>query len=76
MVYTRSDEFGGGNPAPASIFRVKAGVKSDGTFLGLKGDVIFDAGSKPGAPAAHGGMCLAVFYRWQNFDIDVTEDRA
>jgi CO/xanthine dehydrogenase Mo-binding subunit len=48
-------------------------VKKDGTFLALKGDVIFDAGAKPGAPAAHAAMCLAVFYRWQNLDIDATE---
>jgi CO/xanthine dehydrogenase Mo-binding subunit len=48
-------------------------VKSDGTFLALKGDVIFDAGAKPGAPAAHAAMCLAVFYRWGNIDIDATE---
>ncbi len=73
LAFTRSDEFGAGNPAPSSIFRVKAGVRSDGTFLALKGDVIFDAGAKPGAPAAHAAMCLAVFYRWQNLDIDATE---
>jgi CO/xanthine dehydrogenase Mo-binding subunit len=73
LAFTRTDEFGAGNPAPSSIFRVKAGVKADGTFLALKGDVIFDAGAKPGAPAAHAAMCLAVFYRWQNLDIDATE---
>ena len=71
--YTRVEEFGASNPAPSSIFRVKAGVAKDGTFLGLKADVIFDAGAKPGAPAAHAALCLAVFYRWQNLDIDATE---
>jgi CO/xanthine dehydrogenase Mo-binding subunit len=35
--------------------------------------VFFDAGAKPGAPAAHAALCLAVFYRWENLDIDATE---
>ncbi|MBV9175079.1 MAG: xanthine dehydrogenase family protein molybdopterin-binding subunit [Chloroflexi bacterium] len=73
LAFTRVEEFGASNPAPSSIFRVKAGVKSDGTFVALKGDVIFDAGAKPGAPAAHAALCLAVFYRWPNIDIDATE---
>jgi CO/xanthine dehydrogenase Mo-binding subunit len=73
LTFTRLEEFGASNPAPSSLFRVKAGVKKDGTFVALKADVIFDAGAKPGAPAAHAALCLGVFYRWPNLDIDATE---
>src|SRR5205823_12848404 len=61
------------NPAPSSLFRVRAGAGADGTFVALKADVIFDAGAKPGAPAAHAALCLGVFYRWANLDLDATE---
>src|SRR5918911_4872043 len=53
LSYTRVDEFGASNPAPSSLIRVTAGARKDGTFTALKGDVYFDAGAKPGAPAGH-----------------------
>ena len=73
LAFTRIEDFSSANPAPSSIFRVKAGARKDGTFTALKGEVIFDAGAKSGAPAAHAALCLGVFYRWQNLDIDATE---
>ncbi|HET6318428.1 MAG TPA: xanthine dehydrogenase family protein molybdopterin-binding subunit [Chloroflexota bacterium] len=73
LSYTRMEDFSSACPAPSSIFRVKAGVRADGTFAALKADVIFDAGARAGAPAAHAALCLAVFYRWENLDIDATE---
>src|SRR5258708_17563265 len=73
ITYTRNEDFSAAGPAPSSIFRVNAGARKDGTLTALKADVIFDAGAKPGAPAAHAALCLAVFYRWQNLDIDATE---
>jgi CO/xanthine dehydrogenase Mo-binding subunit len=73
LAYTRVEDFGAGCPAPSSLFRVKAGARKDGTFTALKGEVFFDAGAKAGAPAAHAALCLGVFYRWQNLDIDATE---
>jgi CO/xanthine dehydrogenase Mo-binding subunit len=73
LAFTRGEDFSAACPAPSSIFRVKAGARKDGTFTALKGDVIFDAGAKPGAPAAHAALCLGVFYRWKNLDIDATE---
>jgi CO/xanthine dehydrogenase Mo-binding subunit len=73
LAFTRIEDLSASNPAPSSIFRVTAGAKKDGTFTALKGEVIFDAGAKAGAPAAHAAMCLGVFYRWQNLDIDATE---
>jgi CO/xanthine dehydrogenase Mo-binding subunit len=73
LSFTRIEDFSSASPAPSSIFRVKVGARRDGTFTVLKGDVFFDAGSKAGAPAAHAALCLGVFYRWQNLDIDATE---
>ncbi len=73
LAFTRNEDFAASNPAPSSIFRVKAGARKDGTFSALKGEVIFDAGAKPGAPAAHAALCLGVFYRWENLDVDATE---
>jgi CO/xanthine dehydrogenase Mo-binding subunit len=73
LAYTRMEDLSVGSPAPSSVFRVKAGARADGTFVALKGEVIFDAGAKPGAPAAHAALCLAVFYRWLNLDIAATE---
>jgi CO/xanthine dehydrogenase Mo-binding subunit len=73
LSYTRIEDFSSACPAPSSIFKVKAGVRADGTFAALKADVIFDAGAKAGAPAAHAALCLAVFYRWENLDVDATE---
>jgi CO/xanthine dehydrogenase Mo-binding subunit len=73
LAFTRIEDFSAASPAPSSIFRVKAGVRKDGTFVALKGEVFFDAGAKPGAPAAHAALCLGVFYRWEHLDLDATE---
>jgi CO/xanthine dehydrogenase Mo-binding subunit len=73
LAFTRNEDFSAAGPAPSSLFRVKAAARKDGTFTALKADVFFDAGAKPGAPAAHAALCLGVFYRWENLDIDATE---
>jgi CO/xanthine dehydrogenase Mo-binding subunit len=73
LAFTRVEDFSAACPAPSSIFRVKAAARKDGTFTALKAEVIFDAGARPGAPAAHAALCLGVFYRWENLDIDATE---
>jgi CO/xanthine dehydrogenase Mo-binding subunit len=73
LSFTRMEDFSAANPAPSSIIRVTAGARRDGTLTALKGDVIFDAGARPGAPAAHAALCLGVFYRWENFDLHATE---
>jgi CO/xanthine dehydrogenase Mo-binding subunit len=73
LAFTRVEDFGSANPAPLSVFRVKAAATRDGTFTALKGEVMFDAGAKPGAPAAHAALCLGVFYRWQHLDIHASE---
>lgn len=73
LAFTRNEDFSAASPAPSSIFRVKAAARKDGTFTALKAEVFFDAGAKAGAPAAHAALCLGVFYRWENLDIDATE---
>jgi CO/xanthine dehydrogenase Mo-binding subunit len=73
LAFTRIEDFSAACPAPASIFRVKAAARKDGTFTALQGEVFFDAGARAGAPAAHAALCLGVFYRWENLDIHATE---
>lgn len=73
LSFTRIEDFSAANPAPSSIIRVTAGARRDGTLTALKGDVFFDAGSRPGAPAAHAALCLGVFYRWETLDLHATE---
>ena len=73
LAYTRIEDFSSAQPAPSSRFRVTAGARKDGTFTALKGEVLFDSGAKAGSPAGHAALCLGVFYRWQNLDLDATE---
>src|SRR5499427_5536788 len=73
LAFTRNEDFSASTPAPSSIFRIKAGARKDGTFTVLKGDVIFDSGAKAGSPAGHAALCLGVFYRWENLNLDATE---
>src|SRR6266699_1487091 len=73
LAFTRIEDFSSASPAPSSIFRVRAGARKDGTFPEIKGEVIFDSGAKAGSPAGHAALCLGVFYRWENLDLDATE---
>ena len=73
VAFTRIEDFSSAGPAPATIFRVSAGARKDGTFTALKGEVIFDSGAKAGSPAGHAALCLGVFYRWENLYLDATE---
>ena len=50
LAYTRMEEFVAADPAPESVLRVKIGARRDGTLTTLQGELIFDAGAKPGAP--------------------------
>jgi CO/xanthine dehydrogenase Mo-binding subunit len=73
LAFTRIEDFSSAGPAPSSIVRVTAGARKDGTFTALKGHVIFDAGAKAGSPAGLAALCLGVFYRWENLDLEATE---
>jgi CO/xanthine dehydrogenase Mo-binding subunit len=73
LAFTRIEDFSSAGPAPSSNVRVTAGARKDGTFTALRGHVIFDAGAKAGSPAGLAALCLGVFYRWENLDLEATE---
>src|SRR5437773_2354926 len=56
-------------PAPQVIIRLKAGVKRDGTLMGLEGEAILESGAFSGAVLAVSGVFLASLYLWPNFDV-------
>lgn len=45
LVLTRAEELVGANPSPASVIRVKAGARKDGTLTGLDAEVLMDCGA-------------------------------
>jgi CO/xanthine dehydrogenase Mo-binding subunit len=71
--YTRMDEFVAADPAPESVLRVKIGAKRDGTLTTLKGELIFDSGSNPGAPVGIAAILMGSTYRWQNVLLEGAE---
>src|SRR5213592_1401826 len=68
-VMTRREELQAGMPAPQVIIRLKAGVKRDGTLMGLEGEAILESGAFSGAVLAVSGVFLASLYLWPNFDV-------
>ncbi len=73
MSYTRMDEFVAADPAPQSEIRVKVGARSDGTLTTLQADLLFDAGSSPGAPVGLAAFLLGSFYRWEHLLLEGQE---
>ena len=55
------------SPAPLSVFRVKAACAPMARSRAA-GRRVVRRWRQAGAPAGHAGLCLAVFYRWQNLD--------
>ena len=69
LVFTRSEDFYAGNPAPQSIITVKLGAKRDGTLVALQAKIIFDTGSYAGSGVGLAGYILGSVYRCPNFAI-------
>jgi CO/xanthine dehydrogenase Mo-binding subunit len=69
LAYTRTEEFIAADPAPQSLLRAKVGIKRDGTLTTLDGEMIFDAGAKPGAPVGIGCILLGSMYRWEHLRV-------
>ncbi len=69
LVYTRSEDFLAGNPAPQSIITVKLGAKRDGTLVAMQARVVFDTGAFPGSAVVLGGIIMSSTYRCPNIDI-------
>ncbi len=70
LIYSRSDEMRSANPAPASVFTVTTGAKSDGTLTALKATVVFESGAFPGGNMGTGCMVLAGSYNWPNLEVN------
>jgi CO/xanthine dehydrogenase Mo-binding subunit len=65
VTLSRQEEFSTGNPASESRIRIKLGAKRDGTITALDSEMLFDAGTKPGAPVGIAGILLGSLYRFQ-----------
>jgi CO/xanthine dehydrogenase Mo-binding subunit len=73
LVYTRSEDFLAGTPAPGTVIRVKTGARRDGTLTALDATVVVDTGSYPGGTAGIVTLLLGGTYRWPNLRIDAYE---
>jgi CO/xanthine dehydrogenase Mo-binding subunit len=73
VTLSRQEEFSTGNPASASRIRIRLGARRDGTITGLDADMVFDAGTKPGAPVGIAGILLGSLYRFEALRIRGTE---
>jgi len=69
LIYSRSEEMRTANPAPASVFTVTTGAKSDGTLTALRATVVFDTGAFAGGSMGAACMVLAGAYNWPNVEI-------
>ena len=69
-VLRRSEELGGGTPAPASVIDVKIGAKHDGAMTALEGRVVMDTGAFPEAPMSIATLLLGAIYDIPNFKLD------
>jgi CO/xanthine dehydrogenase Mo-binding subunit len=65
MLMTREEVFKATRPAAASVFKMKMGVKKDGSLIAIQTDIIFDYGVSTGMPgmnafnfAANNGLSL------------------
>jgi CO/xanthine dehydrogenase Mo-binding subunit len=63
--FSRQEEFSTGNPASESRIRVKLGAARDGTLKALDAELLFDAGTKSGAPVGIAGILMGSLYRFQ-----------
>ena len=70
IMFTRSEDFAAGNPAPALVIDLKLGAHADGTFAALQAKVLIDNGAfTDSAPSALAGGRLSGPYRWQAWDV-------
>jgi CO/xanthine dehydrogenase Mo-binding subunit len=70
---SRQEEFSTGNPASESRIRVKLGATRDGVLKALDAEMLFDAGTKSGAPVGIAGILLGSLYRFEALRIRGTE---
>jgi CO/xanthine dehydrogenase Mo-binding subunit len=73
LILTRMEDFLTTTPAPATVIHLELGARRDGTLVALRGRVLMDAGAKPGAPLATGGILLGGYYRVPHLHIECLE---
>jgi CO/xanthine dehydrogenase Mo-binding subunit len=73
VTLSRQEEFSTGNPASESRIRIKLGAKRDGTMTALDADMLFDAGTKAGAPVGIAGILLGSLYKFETLRIQGAE---
>jgi CO/xanthine dehydrogenase Mo-binding subunit len=73
VTLSRQEEFSTGNPASESRIRIKLGARRDGTMTALDADMLFDAGTKAGAPVGIAGILLGSLYRFESLRIKGAE---
>ncbi|MDR7555507.1 MAG: xanthine dehydrogenase family protein molybdopterin-binding subunit [Armatimonadota bacterium] len=73
LVLTRMEDFLTTTPAPATVIDLELGARRDGTLVALRGRVLMDAGARPGAPLATGGILLGGYYRVPHLAIECLE---
>ncbi len=61
IVMSREEEMLDGRPAPGAWFRIKTGVKKDGTVLARHAYALWDSGTEPGASIHATGRILGVY---------------
>jgi CO/xanthine dehydrogenase Mo-binding subunit len=73
VTLSRQEEFSTGNPASESRIRIKLGARRDGMMTALDADMLFDAGTKAGAPVGIAGILLGSLYRFESLRIKGAE---
>src|SRR5207247_9696781 len=70
LVFTRSEDFAAGNPAPRCSIQLRIGADAEGTLTALDGRILMDAGAFPefGSAAIAGGR-LGGPYRWSAWNV-------
>ena len=69
LIYTRSEDFAAGNPAPAARIDLEMSVDHVGNLTAIRANLIFDAGARPSGSGSVGTMLLASTYRCPNLDV-------
>lgn len=70
IVLTRREDFAASNPAPGSVYEVRAGADRDGRLTALQARIVYDAGAYAESSLdGIGSILVAGPYVWPNVDI-------
>jgi CO/xanthine dehydrogenase Mo-binding subunit len=70
IVMTRREDFAASNPAPGSVYELRAGADADGRLTALQARIVYDAGAYAESSLdGIGSILVAGPYVWPAFDI-------